>query len=204
MTPDRSALLPTLERLFAGPREQILTVGALLAGLEARSYAFIIAVLDLPNCVPTGIPLLSTATGVPMLLFAVQGLLGRPAPALPERLVNHPLSRGRLQDSLERMRRSLVWLEDIIHPRHEGWLRGTPRRLLEFAWVGCIFILALPIPFDNFFPAWAILFFCLALLERDGIMAMLGWLLTLVTACWTVFLLAIGPMIAIHLIRTLL
>ena len=59
---DRRALLPTLERLFAGPREQILTLGALLAGLEARSYAFIIAALDLPNCVPTGLPLLSTVS----------------------------------------------------------------------------------------------------------------------------------------------
>ena len=95
---DRGALLPTLERLFAGPRDQVLTVGAILAGLEARSYAFIIAVLDLPNCVPTGIPLLSTVTGVPMLLFAVQGLLGRPAPTLPARLTDHPLSRGKLQD----------------------------------------------------------------------------------------------------------
>ena len=53
-------------------------------------------------------------------------------------------------------------------------------------------ILALPIPFDNLFPAWAILFFCLALIEDDGVMAMLGWLFTLVTAVWTVFLLMVG------------
>src|SRR5476651_391847 len=137
---DRSALLPTLERLFAGPRDQILTVSALLAGLEARSYAFIIAVLDLPNCVPTGIPLLSTVTGVPMLLFAVQGLLGRPAPTLPARLANHPLPRRTLQDSLERVRGPLTRLENLVHPRHEWWLRGTPRRLLQVAWVLCILI----------------------------------------------------------------
>jgi hypothetical protein len=193
MTADRSALLPTLERLFAGPREQILTVGTLLAGLEARSYAFIVAVLDLPNCVPTGIPLLSTVTGVPMLLVAIQGLLGRPAPTLPERIADHPIQRGRLQDSLERARRSLALLEDIIHPRHEWWLRGLPRRLLEIAWVGCIFILALPIPFDNLFAAWAILCFCLAILERDGVLAMIGWLFTAITALWTLFLLWIGP-----------
>ena len=50
----------------------------------------------------------------------------------------------------------------------------------------------MPIPFDNLFPAWAILFFCLALIEDDGVMAMLGWLLTAITACWTVFLLMVG------------
>jgi hypothetical protein len=55
-----------------------------------------------------------------------------------------------------------------------------------------IVILALPIPFDNFFPAWAIFFFCLALIEDDGVMAMLGWVLTLVTVVWTIFLLMVG------------
>jgi hypothetical protein len=38
----------------------------------------------------------------------------------------------------------------------------------------------------------AILFFCLALVEGDGVMAMLGWLFTLFTAAWTVFLALIG------------
>jgi len=201
---DRRALLPTLERLFAGPREQVLTLKALLAGLETRSYAFIIAVLDLPNCVPTGIPLLSTVTGVPMLIFAVQGLLGRPIPALPAGLADHPLPRGKLQDFLERARRPIGWVESVAHPRHEWWLRGTARRLLQLAWLLCIVILALPIPFDNLLPAWAILLFCLALLERDGVMAILGWLFTLFTAAWTVFLLVVGPVVVIGLVKSVL
>ena len=45
---------------------------AFLEGLESRSYAFAIAALNLPNCVPTGIPWLSTITGVPMFLLVVQ------------------------------------------------------------------------------------------------------------------------------------
>jgi len=201
---DRDALLPTLERLFAGPRDQLLTVGTLLASLEARSFAFIIAVLDLPNCVPTGIPLLSTVTGVPMLLFAVQEWLGRPAPTLPARLTGHSMPRGKLQDSLERARRPITWLESLVHPRHEWWLRGTARSLLLIAWIGCIFILALPIPFDNFLPAWAILFFCLAQLERDGLMAMLGWVFTLLAAIWTIFLLWIGPYVVWQVVKSVL
>jgi hypothetical protein len=64
--------------------------------------------------------------------------------------------------------------------------------MLLIAWSLDILLLALPIPFDNLFPAYAILFFCLALIEDDGMMAMLGWLLTAVTAIWTVFLLMVG------------
>jgi len=58
-------------------------------------------------------------------------------------------------------------------------------------------LLALPIPFDNLIPAWAIMFFCMALIERDGVMAMLGWLFTLLSAIWTVFLLTMG-IVVIH------
>ena len=36
------------------------------------------------------------------------------------------------------------------------------------------------------------MFFCLALIERDGVMAMLGWLFTLLSVIWTVFLLTMG------------
>ena len=71
------------------------------------------------------------------------------------------------------------------------------------AWAGNIVILALPIPFDNLFPAWAILFFCLALIEDDGVMAMLGWLFAAVTLAWTVFLLIVGPMVVIGIVRSL-
>jgi hypothetical protein len=58
----------------------------------------------------------------------------------------------------------------------------------------------LPIPFDNLVPAWAIMFFCMALIERDGVMAQLGWLLTFLTILWTIFLLTIG----IAMVQTLL
>jgi hypothetical protein len=198
-------LLPTLERLFAGPRDSALALNALLAGLEARSFAFVIAALNLPNCIPTGIPLLSTVTGVPMLLFVVQGLLLRhPAPSLPAFLGDLELPRGRLQDVLVRARRPISWLEDAIHPRREWWLSGTPRRALQAAWALMIVILALPIPFDNLFAAWAIMFFCLALIEGDGVMAMLGWLLTLVTLAWTALLLIVGPWVVIELIKSVI
>lgn len=201
---DSSALLPTLERLFAGPRESAITLNALLAGLEDRSYAFIIAALALPNCIPTGIPLLSTITGLPMLLFVLQRLTGHTAPSLPAFLGNRSLPRGKLQDFLQRAGPRIAWLENAIHPRHGIWLTGLPRRALQTVWVVMIGVLALPIPFDNLFPAWSILFFCLALIEGDGVMAMLGWLLAAISAVWTAFLLIVGPMLVIGFVKSLI
>jgi hypothetical protein len=199
---ENGSLLPTLDRLFAGPRDSLLTIAAFLEGLETRSFAFIVAALVLPNCIPTGIPLLSTVTGIPMVLVVAQAYLGRTTPCLPDYLGRRALSRGRLQDFLVRMRPYVERLEAAIHPRHQWWVTGMRRRALHGAFSLMIVILALPIPFDNLFAAWAILFFCLALLEGDGVMAMLGWLLALATLAWTALLLVVGPMVVIGIIRS--
>ncbi len=200
---ERGTLLPTLDRLFAGPRDSILTLETFLDGLEMRSYAFAIAALDVINCVPTGIPWLSTVTGVPMFLLVIQYFLGRPAPSLPDFIGRRGLPRGKLQDVLVRGRRYIEWLENGVHPRRDWWLSGLPRRLLLVTWLLLIALLALPVPFDNLLPALAILFFCLALIEGDGVMAMLGWLFTIITAIWTTFLLIVGPYVVVKAFRML-
>jgi len=202
MTEDRS-LLATLDRVFAGPRESPLTVAAFLEGLETRSYPFIVAALALPNCIPTGIPLLSTVTGIPMVLIVLQAFLGRTSPWLPDSIGRYAVSRGRMQDFLRRMHPRLERIEAAIHPRWSWWVTGTRRRLLHLACAMDIVILPLPIPFDNLSAAWAIVLFCLALLEDDGLMATLGWLLTAVTFAWTAFLLIVGPLVVISLVRSL-
>jgi hypothetical protein len=189
---DNFALLATLDRLFGGARESVLTLDDFLSGLQGRSYAFAILLLDLPNCLPTGIPWLSTITGVPMLLLLFQFFAGRPAPALPRAIGRRGLRRGKLQDFLRRGRRHIERLENAVHARHEWLVTGVARRLLQIAWALNVLLLALPIPFDNLFPALAILFFCLALIEDDGAMALLGWLFSLITFVWTIFLLIVG------------
>ena len=189
---DNFGLLATLDRLLGGDRNSVLSLNKFLEGFEGRSYAFAVLAINIANIIPSGIPWLSTITGVPMLYVLAQYVAGHPVPCLPATIGKRGLPRGKLQDFLNRARRFIRWLENTVHARYEGWVNGVPRRLLLFALSIDVLILALPIPFDNFFPAWAILFFCFALIEDDGLMAMFGWAMTAVTACWTVFLLMVG------------
>jgi hypothetical protein len=200
---DNFGLLETLDRLFSGDRRSVLTLDEFLVGLQGRSYAFAIAALNLPNCIPTGIPWLSTITGLPMVFLLAQFFAGRPVPSLPVFAGRRGLRRGKLQHFLQRASRHIRWLENTVHARHEWWVNGMPRRMLLFAWSANIVVLALPIPFDNLLPAWAILFFCLALIEDDGVMAMLGWLFSVLTAIWTAFLLMIGHAAVMAAIATI-
>lgn len=189
---DNFGLLATLDRLFSGDRNSVLSLNEFLEGFEGRSYAFAVLAINVANIIPSGIPWLSTITGVPMLYVLAQFFAGHPVPSLPDAIGRRGLPRGKLQDFLNRARRFIRWLENTVHARYEGWVNALPRQLLLGALSIDVLILALPIPFDNLFPAWAILFFCFALIEDDGLMAMFGWAMTAVTACWTVFLLMVG------------
>ena len=200
---DNFGLLLTLEQLFAGDRQSLLTLDEFLGGLHGRSYAFAIAALNVPNCIPTGIPWLSTVTGLPMVFLLVQFFAGREVPNLPALIGRRGLRRGKLQVFLGRSRAFIRWLEYTVHARYEGWVNGLPRRLLLIAWAANIVVLALPLPFDNLLPAWAILFFCLALIEDDGVMAMLGWLFSVLTVVWTIFLLMIGHAAVMAVVATM-
>lgn len=185
---ERESLVDLLAALFAGPREDRVTVAQLMDDMKGRAYPLVVVVFVLPNCIPTGIPWLSTITGVPIVILLCQMLMGREVPTLPAFIARKSIPRGRLQDFLGRTRRWILRLERAFHPRWPGWTSGAPGFWLSLALLLNAVILALPIPFDNFPPAWAVMFFALAMLERDGLMALAGWIATLLTLAWTVLL----------------
>ena len=118
---DNFGLLETLEQLFAGDRQSLLTLDEFLGGLHGRSYAFAIAALNVPNCIPTGIPWLSTITGLPMVFLLVQFFAGREVPKLPALVGRRGLRRGKLQTFLGRARAQ--------HPMARG-RRPCPARMV--------------------------------------------------------------------------
>ena len=189
---ERGALLPTLDRLFAGPRDSILTVEAFLEGLESRSYAFAIAALNLPNCIPTGIPWLSTVTGVPMFLLVMQYFLGRPVASLPNVVGRRGLPRGQAA-GCPGARATAHRTAGECHPPAARLVGDGPAApLLQLAWMLLIVLLALPIPVRQSAAGLGDPVLLPRPIEGDGVMAMLGWLFTFFTAIWTVFLLMIG------------
>jgi hypothetical protein len=186
---DRESLTDMLRQLFAGPRDMQVAIAELMDDMKGRAYPLVVIVFDIPNCVPTGIPWLSTITGVPIVILLGQMLMGYEAPTLPDFIGRRAILLGRLQDFLARARRWIVRLENAVHPRMAGWTTGAAGFWLSLGLMLNAVILALPIPFDNFLPAWAVMFFALALLERDGLMALAGWIVTLLTLAWTALLL---------------
>lgn len=175
--PPASALLQDLMDAF--PEEQV-TVGDILKRLEGQAFGLLLLVLALPNCIPN-IPGLSTIFGVMMVAPAVQLILGRGDLWLPARVRRWSISRHALQMAINGSLPVLKRIERYVAPRWTFLTKPPFTQLLGLQTLFLAFVLILPIPLGNWMPGITVAATALALLQRDGRLAVLSVPLTLVS-----------------------
>lgn len=182
-----------LETLFEGPAEETRSLNGLLARLHDRGFGLVILIFVLPNCLPMpGIPYVSTVTGIPICLFALQMAWGMDAPRLPRFTDRYGVRNGRLRGMWQRLAPWVGRLERLVRPRLPQLTHASAERLLAVVIFVLAVILALPIPAGNILPAWAIMLLALGLMERDGAAVLAGLAMTVLALAWTVLLLLAG------------
>jgi hypothetical protein len=172
-----SALLLTVAE---GPSDAV-TVGELVAHFGPRAFGAVLFVFAMPNLLPLP-PGTSTLLGAPLLLLAPQLALGWRKPWIPNRLARQAVDR----ETIGRVcRRAAPWVKraEQLTTRRLAFMFGP----LGDAAIGIVCtllaaVLILPIPLGNMLPAAAIVALGLSLTQRDGLLAMLGYLLALVSA----------------------
>ncbi len=143
--------------------------------LGNRSFGFLLLLFALPNTLPIiGIPGVSTLTGIPLSIVALQMMMGLPEPKLPAWVAERSLHRDDFRRIIDAIIPWLCKLERLTKPR---WLGVTG--LVSERWLGafCLLlalVLVLPIPLGNLPPAVAVALVALGLIEKDGIFVALG------------------------------
>jgi hypothetical protein len=168
-----------------------LTIQILLDRVEDRGVLLLIILLNLPFCLPIPLPGLSIPFGITLMLLSFRLGTGFPK-KFPSSIGNREIPPKLLHTLLDKS----LWLSE----KAETWVR--PRLLFLFHHSALyrlhafmIFILALllalplPIPSTNFAPAAAILLLAMGLIERDGIILLLGYLAALLGIAYFGFLL---------------
>lgn len=151
-----------------------ISIGQLIDGLGERAYGILFLLLALPTIIPAP-PGMSAVTGTPMLLFAMQMVLGHPHPWLPASLRKRSVARDDLLGVLTKCERWLRKVERITRPRLtvlvDGWMERVAGAVVLFL-AG---VLILPILGGNMFPSVAVALIALAVMERDGIALIIGY-----------------------------
>lgn len=165
-----SSLLEDLQGAFP---EETVTVRELLDRLEGRSFGLLLLLLALPMCIPN-IPGISTIFGVLMVAPALQMIFGNKTVWLPRRICAWQFKREHLQAAIRGALPIVRRIERLVRPRWSFLVRPPVTVLLGVQTLLMAFVLVLPIPLGNWPPGITVAMTALALLQRDGILALLS------------------------------
>jgi hypothetical protein len=181
-----SALLDAM--LHAFPDEKI-RVDALIDHLDDRGYGLVLLVLALPMCVPN-LPGISTVFGILMLPPALGLMLGARRMWLPGFLGRREIDRTALAGTVRAAGPMVRRFETWFRPRLAGLTAPPFTVLLGVQVLILALVLILPIPGGNWPPGIAVAMTGLALLQRDGLLALASFVIAaiaLAVAAWVVW-----------------
>ena len=178
-----SKMRPSISHIFTdflkSHTDSKVKFGDLVDALGHRGQAILLLMLALPNALLLStIPGISTIFGLPMCFVALQMLINLPHLWLPETLRNKVVDRSLLEKIIQRSCVYLVKVEYYIQPRLTYFTYGIFSKIIALFLLTQSAIIALPIPFGNFLGGWGVVFLALAIIERDGIVAILGMIYT--------------------------
>jgi hypothetical protein len=151
------------------------SLGDLRDALGDRGFGVLLFIFALPNLIPVNIPLLSAVLGAPLVLLAAQLTYGRHKPWFPHWLARQSISRQNFETIVLRALPYLERTERLLRPRLTPLLSWTGERLIGVGLLVLTVVLALPVPFGNWLPAFAICIVGLAMVEKDGLAVLVGF-----------------------------
>ena len=191
MSPPESSpeqpLSEILRTLAAG--EGPIVMADLVAAFGSRAFGAILLVFAVACALPLP-PGSSTILGAPLVLLAPQVALGVQTPWLPRALRHRTISRLHLRHVAARLVPTLERIEKVSRPRLLFLVGPLGERLIGLTCTLLALVLILPIPLGNVLPAAAVSLLSLALITRDGLLALAGYVATAASA--GVLVLAIG------------
>ena len=182
------AISARLEDLANDAQGAPVTLEWIMGQLHERAFGLFLLILALPCCIPFlyGLP---QVVALPLMFVSAQILMGRKVPWLPGKLAARSVSAESLENLSTRAGPWLRRIEALSKPRLTFLTRDPLDRLLGLALVLFSASILLPIPLTNTVPGFAVVVIAMGLLQRDGILVILG---TLLGTSWIATLLIAG------------
>jgi hypothetical protein len=205
ITPER--ISAALRRLLVEAAGRPLTIREIVKILRGRGLQLVVIVLCLPFLTPVTLPGISIPFGLAIALCGLRIAFGR-EPWLPGFIMDRRISYSALEKMTHFGGRICEKVERVIRPRLTFLLVGPGMGMVTgtaIAFAGVVLSLPIPPPFPltNTIPGFAIIFLSLGLMERDGVLLLCGYALTVVAAIYAALIGLIGKAGVDHLWRIL-
>ncbi|TLS49723.1 exopolysaccharide biosynthesis protein [Paenibacillus antri] len=174
---EQASVSALVGELAAATPPEGLEMDELFERIGREGLLIAVMILTAPFLLPVSIPGMSTPFGTLIILICLSLVTGGPL-RLPRRLGRLRVKQKHMRTIADKAGALLRRLEAWAKPRW-GALTGT-RTLRAAHAVGIVagsvgMMLPLPMPLSNAIPAYAIVFFALGLLRRDGVLVLAGY-----------------------------
>lgn len=165
-----------LSRLVADAEGEMVTLAWVLDQLHERTFGLFLLILALPCCIPFlyGVP---QVVALPLLFIAGQMVLGWGKPWLPQKLGERQVATASLAALARRADPWLRRMEPVSRPRLAALTRRPLDQIVGVALLVFSAAILVPVPGTNTVPGIAVAIIAIGLLQRDGILVLLGLIL---------------------------
>jgi hypothetical protein len=172
-------LAADLHALLETNTGQSISLDTIIQSLGTRGFGVLLFLLSLPSALPVPAPGYSTPFGILIAWLAIQMMIGRTTPVLPQWALRRSFSYESAQKLFGAGIKFLGKTEHLVRPRF-SWIGSKGgKALISILVILMAALMILPIPLTNTFPAMVIFMIGIGLTERDGLMIMLsvvaGW-----------------------------
>ncbi len=182
---DKKKLLKTsvtIAELKKDLPEKGLSLKEFLDKIGDKGKYILIIILTAPFIIPVSIPGSSTPFGLLIILIELSNLINREL-YLPNKVAQYQLSYSNILKIFETLEKVMGYVEKIVKPRLTIVTTNIVFLRLKSVFImllSFLLLLPLPIPFTDFVPAVGILMLSISTLEKDGLLMIAGYLMTLI------------------------
>ena len=170
-------LYELLGKMQPRARQDTFEFAEFLDVMEKRGFGPMLALPSFIACTPIGaIPGIPSLAGGTILLIALQILLGRRHPWLPQKVMQLNCDADQLRYIVEKVKPFAVRVDRFLVPRCFFMRQPVFRSLIALCCAGCGLVM-IPlelIPFMGLIPAFAVLIMAIGMATDDGAVALFG------------------------------
>lgn len=178
---DTTLASETLREIGNKPEAGSTKIAELMEDFHENGILLSMIFFALPVAIPLPYPPgFTTIMGAPLIILSVQMILGSRKVRLPGRINQYELKNSTLRTISAKIVPIVEGIEKYMKPRTEFAKSVYCEQLVGVTSLICAISVAFPLPFTNAIPALGITVMALGLLSRDGIIIILGFILSLI------------------------
>ncbi len=187
-------LSDSLQQILVHADGKDVTIRDIVEVLHGRGFNILVILLSLPFCLPVLIPGLSVIFGMVILFMGIRTMRNQ-ALWLPDRLMRQVLPYDLLSKMIKASLPIVYFMEKVFHPRlrfFKNWASFSLINGLMIVSGAFLLMLPLPIPFTNSLPSISIIMVAVGMIEEDGVVIFLGYLMGILSWLYLVALWFLG------------